>query len=225
MSHAGKDHWDAVFRELKARGEDLDWEDRWLDAHLPHLRAAKARTVLDLGCGTGNEVIRLARAGYRATGLDFSGEALRQAQEKADREHLDATLVEGDMARPLPFADASFDAVTSNVALHMFDDRTTRSLFGEVHRVVRPGGVFVFHVNSVADADLRARRRPPVRQLEPDYVLEQDGQTMRFFSRAYLLELLRPWEGVRLKPVEILDRETGEPFKRVWRGAAKRRGR
>lgn len=61
-----------------------------------------------------------------------------------------------------------------------------------------------------------------MRELEQDYVLEESGQTMRFFSGAYLRELLREWRELRLDRVEIAHRETGEPFKQVWRGLAHR---
>jgi hypothetical protein len=60
------------------------------------------------------------------------------------------------------------------------------------------------------------------RELEKDYVREQSGQTMHFFSAPYLRELLREWRELRLDPVQIASRETGEPFKQVWRGLAHR---
>lgn len=110
----------------------------------------------------------------------------------------------------------------ANVALHMFSDAVTRAIFADVGRVVRPGGLFLLHVNAHDDRPLRARRRAVVRELEPDYVLEEGGQAVRFFPREYLLELLAGWEVVELEHVEIRDRETGEPFKRVWRAAARR---
>jgi ubiquinone/menaquinone biosynthesis C-methylase UbiE len=47
---------------------------------------------------------------------------------------------QGDMAQPLPYRDASFDAVMSNVAMHMFDDQTSRHILAEMRRVLRPGG-------------------------------------------------------------------------------------
>jgi hypothetical protein len=53
-------------------------------------------------------------------------------------------------------------------------------------------------------------------------VLEPTGQTMHFFSDDYLRELLDQWRQVRLELVEITDPETGAPFKRVWRGIARR---
>jgi SAM-dependent methyltransferase len=126
------------------------------------------------------------------------------------------------MSAPLPFPAGGFDAVMSNVALHMFPDGVTRSVFAEIGRVVRPDGLFVFHVNALEDRPLRERWRPVGQELERNYVLEQSGQTMHFFSDDYLRELLQPWREVDLEPVEITSRDTGEPFKRVWRGIARR---
>jgi len=88
-----------------------------------------------------------------------------------------------------------------------------------------PRRLLVFHVNSTDDRPLRERRRPILRELEPNYVLEEAGQTVRFFSRDYLRELLAEWEIVQLDHVEISDEATGEPSKRVWRVAARRPAR
>ncbi|MBA3365005.1 MAG: class I SAM-dependent methyltransferase [Actinobacteria bacterium] len=66
--------------------------------------------------------------------IDISAEAIDQARAKFGSH---ATFLAADMALPLPFPDGSFDAVMSNVALHMFPDVVTRSLFAEVGRVVR----------------------------------------------------------------------------------------
>jgi SAM-dependent methyltransferase len=133
-------------------------------------------------------------------------------------------FVVADVVKGLPYPAETFDAAMANVSLHMFPDRVTRSVFEDVWRVLRSGGLFAFHVNALDDRPLRERRRPIVRELEPDYVLEQSGQTVRFFSRGYLDELLREWEIVQLNQVEITDSDTGEPFKRVWRVVARRPG-
>jgi hypothetical protein len=103
----------------------------------------------------------------------------------------------------------------------MFPLTTTREVFAEVARVARPGGLFLFHVNSLDDRSLRAQRRPVAREPEPDYVLEEGGQSVRFFSHELLEELLTGWDA-DLEHVEILDDDAGEPFKRVWRGIARR---
>src|SRR5258708_18559201 len=113
-----------------------------------------------------------------------------------------ARFVGGDMAQGLPFPGGSFDAVMSNVAMHMFPDGVTRAVFAEVGRLVRPAGLFLFHVNALEDRLLRARSLP-ARELEPDYVVEESGQTMHFFSDAYLRELLGEWQEVHLCPVQV----------------------
>jgi SAM-dependent methyltransferase len=211
--------WDRYHRELREAGSDLDWGRQWTGPFLAPLREAETRTVLELGCGTGNDAARLAREGYAVTAIDLSAEAIGRARARFGS---GVRFLVADMTAPLPFPDGSFDAVMSNVALHMFPGSVTRSVFAEVRRLVRPAGLFLFHVNALEDRPLRARWGPVARELESDYVLEETGQTMHFFSEPYLRELLRPWSELRLDPVEITHRETGEKFKQVWRGIAHR---
>jgi SAM-dependent methyltransferase len=218
VTYAGAEFWDQFFRRRRESGDDLDWRGLWTGPFLSLLREAGVSTILELGCGTGNDAARLAAEGYSVAAIDLSGEAITQARAKFGSM---ATFIVADIAQRLPFLDGCFDAVMSNVAMHMFADRVTRALFAEVARLIRPGGVFAFHVNALADRPLRARWQP-ARELEPDYVAEESGQTMHFFSAAYLRELLRGWPDIQLATVTIPHRQTGEPFKHVWRGIARR---
>lgn len=217
---AGADYWNAYFRELLRAGDDLDWKGRWTDAFSPYLQNAEAADILEIGCGTGHDAARLAREGYRVTAVDVSSEAIGSARDRYGR--LGVTFCEVDVADGLPFADESFDAVMANVALHLFPDAVTRTVVGDIRRVVRRGGLLLAHVNAAGDRALRAVRRPVVREIEPNYVLEASGQTVRFFSREYLLDVLSAWDLLALTHVEIPDAETGEPFKCVWRLVARR---
>jgi SAM-dependent methyltransferase len=218
VTHADAAFWDKFFRQRRESGGDLDWGGRWTEPFLAPLREVGAHTVLELGCGTGHDAARLAAEGYAVTATDLSAEAIEQARAKYGST---VRFLVADMTRRLPFPRASFDAVMSNVAVHMFPDRVTRSVFADVGRLVRPSGLFVFHVNALEDRPLRARWQP-ARELEEDYVLEESGQTMHFFSEAYLRELLSGWRQLYLAPVQITDRHTGELFKQVWRGIAHR---
>jgi SAM-dependent methyltransferase len=218
VAYAGAEFWDRFFRQRRERGDDLDWAGVWTRPFLVPLREAGVRTVLELGCGTGHDAARLAGEGYAVTAVDISGAAIGQAVARFGAV---ARFMVADMTRRLPFPGGSFDAVMSNVAMHMFPDGVTRAVFAEVGRVIRTGGLFVFHVNALEDRPLRARWLP-ARELEPDYVAEESGQTMHFFSEAYLRELLAEWQEVQLVPVPVPHRQTGEPFKQVWRGIARR---
>jgi len=218
VAYAGAEFWDRFFRERRESGDDLDWGGLWTGPFLVPLREAGVRTILELGCGTGNDTARLAGEGYSVTAVDVSSEAIGRARARFGPV---ARFLVADMTRRLPFPDEGFDAVMSNVALHMFPDGVTRAVFAEVGRLVRAGGLFVFHVNALEDRPLRARWLP-ARELEPDYVAEESGQTMHFFSEAYLRELLGGWRELSLVSVPIRRRETGELFKHVWRGIARR---
>jgi SAM-dependent methyltransferase len=218
VTYAGAEFWDQFFRRRLESGNDLDWEGLWTEPFLGPIRAAGVRTILELGCGTGNDAARLADLGYSVTATDLSGEAVDQARARYGSR---ARFVVADMTQRLPFNDGGFDAVMSNVALHMFPDGVTRAVFAEVRRLVRPAGLFLFHVNALQDRPLRARSLP-ARELEPDFVVEESGQTMHFFSEAYLRELLAGWRELHLVSVPIPHRETGEPYKHVWRGVAHR---
>jgi SAM-dependent methyltransferase len=204
-----KNYWDEYYRGLDERRSDLDWGGRWTATFLPLLHAAAARDVLELGCGSGNDAARLAHEGFRVVATDLSGEAVAAARQKYG-DLVDARVL--DVAAGLPFAEASFDAVMANVALHMFTDEVTRAVVADVRRVLRPGGLFLFHVNAHDDRPLREQARPVLRELEPDYVLEEAGQTVRFFSRAYLDDLLNGWHVVMLEHLKITrGRETVPP--------------
>ena len=221
MTAAGADFWDSYFRAKGEAGEDLDWGGRWTRPFLGTLEGVGARFVLEVGCGTGHDAARLARAGFDVTAVDVSAEAIGRARDRYGGE---AHFLVADVTAGLPAPDAAFDAVMANVSMHMFPWDVTRSAFDEVARVLRPGGLFLLHVNAREDRPLRARRRAVARELEPNYVLEEIGQTIRFFSADDLRALLDAdaWAGVDLDQIVIRDDATGEPFKVVWRGVARR---
>jgi SAM-dependent methyltransferase len=157
VDYAGAGFWDQFFRRRLESGDDLDWAGVWTRPFLVPLREAGVRTILELGCGTGHDAARLAGEGYSVTAVDLSGEAIGQAQARFGAL---ARFLVADMTQRLPFPNGGFDAVMSNVAVHMFPDSVTRAVFAQVERLVRAGGLFVFHVNSLEDRPLRARNLP-----------------------------------------------------------------
>jgi ubiquinone/menaquinone biosynthesis C-methylase UbiE len=98
---------------------------------LPRVRG---RDLLEVGCGTGLVLQRLAPHARRAVGVDLSEGMLRRAAARGLR------VVQGDAVR-LPFRDATFDVVVSfKVLAHV--ERIDDAL-AEMARVVRPGGHLV----------------------------------------------------------------------------------
>lgn len=94
--------------------------------------------VLDVACGTGNTAIPLARRGAVVTGVDIATNLLAQGRERAVAEGVSVTFDEGD-AEQLPYADSSFDAVTTMFGA-MFAPRP-ELVAAELARVLKPGGL------------------------------------------------------------------------------------
>lgn len=114
------------------------------DWHL--LGDVAGRAVLEIGCGSAPCSRWLAAAGARPVGLDVSRGMLdvgRRAMERSPAPR--APLVQAD-ATSLPFADASFDIAFSAFGAFPFVADSARAM-REAHRVLRPGGRFVFSLN------------------------------------------------------------------------------
>lgn len=213
--------WDAYFAADAAAGKDLNPDGWWAPSFVPYLDRYRVTTLLDLGCGTGGDSLFLARRGIHVSGMDYSRAALQRAQAKTQAASLDVAFRHGDMAQPLPFADATFGAVMSNVALHSFGDQPIHQIVREMRRVVHPAGLVLLHLNSLDDMPYRARRYPRVEELGPHYYREAHGQTMHFFSEDDCRDVLRDWIILELTHVPLRER-TGMVFKCVWRCVAQK---
>lgn len=95
--------------------------------------------VADIGCGTGRWTLRLAAAGARPTGLDFSDAMLAKAKAKPGAAA--ARFVHHDLAMPMPIPDAAFDRVLCSLVLEHIADLAL--LFAEMSRICRPDGFVV----------------------------------------------------------------------------------
>ncbi len=139
-------------------------QDRgWRRATRAALGLRPGERVLDVGAGTGVSTSELERSGAFAVGADLSIGMLRAGR----RTRPTVPLLAGDALR-LPFADATFDAVTISFALRNVVD--TDAALRELGRVTRPGGRLV--------------------------VCEFSSPTNQAFRTAYQRYLLRPLPAV-----------------------------
>ena len=98
--------------------------------------------VVEIGCGGAQAAIAFAKRGAVVTGVDIAAAEIRFAHDLAQREHVHITLLQRDMADLEPIATSSQDIAFSACAFGYVDD--LRSCFREVHRVLKPGGLFVW---------------------------------------------------------------------------------
>jgi SAM-dependent methyltransferase len=103
-------------------------------------RRHKGERVLEIGCGTGCDLLQFAKHGASAVGIDIVPEHIRLARERVGNL---AQVLQGDGTN-IPFQDESFEYVYSHGVLHHLD--RPRRMVEEIFRVLRPGGWFNVHV-------------------------------------------------------------------------------
>jgi ubiquinone/menaquinone biosynthesis C-methylase UbiE len=99
----------------------------------------RGKTVLDLGCGTGENVVPLIERGARVIGIDISPDLIAIAQTRINNANLEASLTAGD-AYETGLPDESVDAIFSMALIHHLDIKLVRD---EMWRVLRKGGVII----------------------------------------------------------------------------------
>jgi len=160
-------------------GQDRGWRTAVRDA----LRLRAGDRVLDLAAGTATSSAALATSGARVVGCDFSLGMLRQGRGKPG-----VHLVAGDALR-LPFADASFDAVTISFGLRNTAD--PQHALGEMLRVTRPDGRLVV-------CEFSSPTWAPFRTVYTEYLMRALPAVARRVSSdpaayEYLAESIRAW--------------------------------
>lgn len=130
--------FDAIARRYDLTNDviSLGQDRRWRAATLAAVDPRPGQVVLDLAAGTGTSSEPFDAAGVRVVPCDFSVGMLEVGKAR----RADLAFTAGDATR-LPFADASFDAVTISFGLRNVVD--TVGALAEMLRVARPGGRLV----------------------------------------------------------------------------------
>jgi ubiquinone/menaquinone biosynthesis C-methylase UbiE len=102
----------------------------------------RGKKVLEFGCGQGWLTVDLARIGGEVHAFDISEESLNVAREYATQKGVgDKIHLKTDNAEALSYQDDMFDVVAGGGILHHLD---LEAAFGEIHRVLKPGGKAFF---------------------------------------------------------------------------------
>ena len=129
FTRGNAESYDLISR-VATLGQDIAWKHEIM-------RAVSYRShILELACGTGILSSMLAEKGKSVTGIDLTFEYLVTLKRK-----LKMHIVQGT-AEVLPYRDESFDAMISSYLAKYVD---VRKVIDECWRVLRPGGIVVFH--------------------------------------------------------------------------------
>ena len=129
-----------VYAQWRASGIGAITEQLQRRLILSLLGDVKGRHVLDVGCGDGDLAVELRRRGAIVTGIDASLEMIEAARARAKREGVQVDFCLG-AAESIPFAGERFDAVVAMTILCFVTNADP--VFGEIARVLRPGGRLV----------------------------------------------------------------------------------
>lgn len=135
-------YYDLLYRDKDYIGE-AQFIHQLIQNHAPN-----PQSILELGCGTGNHAMLLAKEGYSIHGIDLSEEMLQQARDRLSNlppdlaSHL--TFSSGDIRQVR--LDQKFDVILS--LFHVISYQTTnedlQAAFATVKEHLKPGGIFVF---------------------------------------------------------------------------------
>jgi ubiquinone/menaquinone biosynthesis C-methylase UbiE len=123
--------------------------------------------LLDAGCGTGMMALRIAaqHPNCAVYGIDLSPKMIAVARRDAEKQGLAVDFHLGSIT-DLPYPDASFDVVTTNIMYHHLDLAEKRQAVSEVARILKPGGRYVS-----AEFGPRARNALQRRLAKGEYTL------------------------------------------------------
>lgn len=114
---------------------------------LKHLNINPDDVILDVGCGGGININRMAKDAKKVYGIDYSIESVKLSIEVNEKliDNGQVEIHEGNV-KDLPFEDNTFDIVTAFETVYFWPD--IEKCFGEVKRVLKPGGTFLIGMES-----------------------------------------------------------------------------
>jgi cyclopropane fatty-acyl-phospholipid synthase-like methyltransferase len=112
-------------------------------------RSRDFNKILDLGCGSGKDLLFLAKRGFNVQGVDFSPAAAANAEDLLQSENLPGKVyVDNLFDKVTNFEENEFDAVVAINSLQYTDIQIFKTTIAEVSRILRDNGLFLLVVSS-----------------------------------------------------------------------------
>lgn len=199
--------WDQLYGGGHFARAPYDFVMSFIYRRAPRGVARNQVRVMEVGCGAANNLWFAALEGFSVAGLDGSDAAIAEGNRRLAQAKLQGDLRVGDFTR-LPFDDASVDLAIDRGALTCTGTKSMHAAIAEIHRVLKPGGFFLY--NPISDTDTSYRAGTP----GPDDVMQdikagdfQGVGQIRFVSRREIDTFLdhKLWTFDRIERVEIVD--------------------
>lgn len=145
------------------------------------------KTLLDLGCGTGQDANYFANKGLHVTAVDFSASGIQLIPK-----HPNLKIINQDIQN-INFTNNSFDVIYSHLSLHYFDNQTTTQIFNKLHSILSPGGLIFIKCKSTDDKLYGIGEK-----LESDIFCIND-HVRHFFSKNYMKEKIAKFSLLKIR--------------------------
>lgn len=138
-----------ILAKVYDRFQDIDYEafTDYYEAVFQHY-GLEPKLILDLGCGTGNVTLPLARRGYDMIGLDTSQEMLQLGMEKAQAEGLDILFLHQDMTAFELYGTVDAMVCALDGVNYLTEDGDVHAMLKLLHYYLNPGGILIFDINT-----------------------------------------------------------------------------
>jgi len=111
---------------------------------LEFIRTHSPGKAIDLGCGTGTNVITLTRAGWQVTGVDFAPRAIRIAKRKLKKENIQADLRVGDVTK-LTDSSNQYDLALDLGCFHSLTQQGRQDYLNQLDSILTPKGFWLLY--------------------------------------------------------------------------------
>lgn len=207
--------WDNTWSTSEGRAGWLE-ADPFVAECATRLKDEGAKRALDVGCGVGRHSLLLAGLGFETSVIDGSQAGLNQMLSAATAAglHIDAHQA---LMTELPFGDGTFDYVLSFNVLYHGDEAVVRKAYGEIARVLKPGGTYQGTMLSK-----RHRLYGIGQEISPNAFVIPDAQDDKIHPHYYcnaaeLIGLIAP-----LDVVTLFDKEQNKPGNWHWHVTAQK---
>jgi ubiquinone/menaquinone biosynthesis C-methylase UbiE len=105
------------------------------------IQSHPAGCAIDLGCGTGTNLITLAKTGWQVTGIDFASRAIQIARRKLKKQNINASLLVGDVTNFK--IDSQFDLALDIGCFHGLDNKA--DYLTQLDKMLAPNGFWLMY--------------------------------------------------------------------------------
>ncbi len=188
--------WNAIYTDpADYTYYDLEKPHEDLDQVIEIFRTNQVKTILDVGCGMGRNLIPLVMSGFSLTGIDSAPEGIKKNKQLLEEKHLNADLAVGAFQH-LPFPPTSFDAVICVQTLNHGFEKDVQQGVAQIQRVLKPGGMLFLTVpGRISQGKVRQLLIKTAKQIEANTYIPASGKEAgiphHVFSKRLIYQYLK----------------------------------